>query len=138
MNNVGEAGATLDFEVHFARGTAGKRVIRRGAEPALPPVSAGHVPRLSRLMALAIRFDEMIQRGEAEDFAQLADLGHVTRARMSQIIALLSLAPDIQEEILFLPLVRGDREAVSEREIRPVVAEPTWGKQRAMWRSLQG
>jgi hypothetical protein len=38
------------------------------------------------------------------DYAELARLGRVTRARMTQIMKLLDLAPDIQEQILFLPL----------------------------------
>src|SRR3712207_3152134 len=34
---------------------------------------------------------------------KVARLGHVTRARVTQIMNLLNLAPDIQEAILFLP-----------------------------------
>jgi hypothetical protein len=38
-----------------------------------------------------------------KDYSQLARLGHVSRAQITQIMNLLLLAPDIQEEILFLP-----------------------------------
>jgi hypothetical protein len=54
-------------------------------------------------MALAIRMEKLVRSGEVTDYADLARLGHVTRARVTQIMNLLSLAPDIQEEILFLP-----------------------------------
>ena len=55
-------------------------------------------------MALVIRFYQLVA-----DFAELARLGHVTRARIAQIMNLLHLAPDIQEAILFLPRVeRGE------------------------------
>jgi len=52
-------------------------------------------------MALAIRFDDLIRRGEVRDYADLARLGHVSRARITQIMNLLNLAPDIQERLLF-------------------------------------
>src|ERR1700731_1066800 len=60
----------------------------------------GRVPRVTQVMALAIQFQDMIQRGEAQDYADLARLGCITRERMSQIMELVWLAPDIQQEIL--------------------------------------
>ena len=53
--------------------------------------------------SLAIKFQDMVGRGEVRDYADLARLGYVTRARMTQLMNLLNLAPDIQEDILFLP-----------------------------------
>jgi hypothetical protein len=92
------------------------------------------VPKLSRLMALAIRFQGMLERGEVKDYAELARVGHVTRARVTQIMNLLLLAPDIQEQILFLPLVKEGHDPVKEWQVRPVAAEPVWARQRRMWR----
>ena len=54
-------------------------------------------------MALAIRFDGSIRDGVVKDQAELAKLGHVTRATLTQIMAFLNLAPDIQEAILTVP-----------------------------------
>ena len=54
-------------------------------------------------MALAIRFDQLIRDGVLADQAEIAKLGRVSRARLTQIMNLLNLAPSIQEEILFLP-----------------------------------
>lgn len=59
------------------------------------------VPRLTKLMALAIRLDQQIRDGQVTDPAELARLGYVTRARPTHIMNLLLLAPHIQEEILF-------------------------------------
>ena len=64
----------------------------------------------------------------------LAKLGQVSRARMTQIMNLLNLAPDIQEEILFLPRVEKGRDPVGERDVRKIVAEVEWGKQREVWK----
>ena len=58
-------------------------------------------------MALAIRFDRLIREDVVSDQSELARLAHVTQPRMTQIMNLLHLAPDIQEELLFLPLVTG-------------------------------
>ena len=65
-----------------------------------------------------------------KDYAELARLGRVTRARISQIMNMLTLAPDIQEALLNLPLVSWGRDTISERDMRVVVAEPDWERQR--------
>ncbi len=87
-------------------------------------------------MALAIRFDGLVRGGEVRDYADLARLGYVTRARITQIMNLLNLAPDIQEEILFLPRTTTGRDRVKERDVRPIAATPHWHRQRRMWTKL--
>ena len=96
----------------------------------------GRMPRISRLMALAIRFEALLENGTATDYADLARLGKVSRARMTQIMNLLNLAPDIQESLLFLAPVRSWRDAISERTCRPVVEEPCWKRQRQIFVQL--
>ena len=96
----------------------------------------GHIPRVAKLIALAIRFDGLVRDGVVADYAELARLGHVSRSRVSQIMSLSNLAPDIQDEILFLPRVELGRDPVSERELRRIVALPDWKKQRRLWRGL--
>ena len=130
-------GLTVEFSVHRHRGA--RCELRDGAvaeEPAIPAPPPGNVPRVSRLMALAIRFEELIRVGEVVDYADVARLGHVTRARVTQIMNLLMLAPEIQEEILFLPRTVSGRDPITEREIRPIVDEMDWNKQRKTWRRL--
>lgn len=68
------------------------------------------------------------------DPAELARLGGVSRARVSQIMNLLQLAPDIQEAILCLPRVESGRDPVGERELRRIVAMADWARQRNSWR----
>ena len=110
--------------------------LRDDAERHPTPIEPGNVPRVSRLMALAIKFDGMIQRGEADDYASIARLGFVTRARMTQIMALLNLAPDIQEQLLFLPRTVRGRDPVTERDLRPIATVLDWEHQREMWAEL--
>ena len=90
------------------------------------------VPRIARLMALAIRFDRLLRAEEFRDYAELARLGHVTRARMTQIMKLLDLAPDIQEQILFLPSLKG----LNERNLRRIVGRIDWNEQRRMFQKI--
>ena len=99
---------------------------------AAPP----RIPRITRLMALAIKFQDMIDRGEVKDYADLARLGFVTRARVTQIMNLLHLAPDIQEEILFLPRTRTGRDALILVQLQAIAQVLDWQKQRRMWRAL--
>ncbi|MBN2491461.1 MAG: hypothetical protein JXQ29_11490 [Planctomycetes bacterium] len=87
-------------------------------------------------MALAIRTDELVRTGAVANHAELARLGHVTRARLCQIMNLLHLAPDIQEAILFLPAGDGGRDPIAERSVRPVAAILDWQKQRRAWIKL--
>ena len=61
----------------------------------------GRVPRISKLMALAIRYEQMLNDGVVQSQTELAELQHVSQPRMTQIMNLLHLAPEIQEEILF-------------------------------------
>ena len=128
---------TVEFDVHFARGSAGRREIVPGEASAKPDLPAGSVPRVAKLMALAIRCEELVRTGEVADYADLARLGHVTRARMSQIVNLLNLAPDIQEEVLFLPRTTKGRDPIGERDLRPICAVTDWKEQRRLWRSLR-
>jgi hypothetical protein len=125
---------TIERKVHFQQGRRGRKGLREGEAAPVKPV--GRVPRISRLMALAIRLDELIREGAVTDQAELARLGHVSRARLTQIMNLLGLAPDIQEAVLFLPATERGRDALTEKELRPIAGVADWGKQRQLWRSV--
>ena len=94
----------------------------------------GNVPRVARLMALAIHFEEILRDGLIQDMADLARLGHVTRARVTQIMNLRLLAPDIQEALLFLPKTCKGRDPIQYRHLAPITLVPEWNRQRRMWR----
>lgn len=130
-------GLTVEFDVHIGRGRSGKCQLRAGKTPSKPDLPVGSVPRVAKLMALAIRCEELVRTEEVADYADLARLGHITRARMSQIINLLNLAPAIQEEILFLPATKQGRDPISERDLRPICVVPNWKEQKRLWKQLQ-
>ena len=68
--------------------------------------------------------------------AQLARYGHVTRARLTQIMNLRLLAPDIQEQILHLPRTVKDRAAIKYDDVAPLIQIPNWQRQRRRWAVL--
>lgn len=120
--------------VHFKRSAHGQKQVHAGDTPKKP---VGRVPRVARLLALAHRFERLVQTGVAADYADLARLGHVTRARVTQIMNLLVLAPDIQEQILCWSPVTSGKDPISERGLRSVVAELDWELQRSEWNREQ-
>jgi hypothetical protein len=81
-------------------------------------------------MALAVKFQDMVDRGEVRDYADLARLGYVSRARVTQIMNLLLLPPDIQELLLSPP---PELEQITEARFRPIVSCIYWPDQRAKW-----
>jgi len=88
-------------------------------------------------MALAIRFDELLCSGQVADVTTLARLSHVSQPRMTQILSLTLLAPDIQEELLHLPAAVSGKEPIHEKVLRPIVAEFDWRRQRELWSDLK-
>jgi len=122
------SGIKVERTVHFNSGRQAEpkeNAAGESREP-MPP----RVPRVAKLMALAIRFEVLIRDGVVADYAERARLGHVSRARITQIANLLNLAPDIQEAILFLPAVERGKDPITERDLRPIVAIADWKTQR--------
>lgn len=125
---------TITKQIHFAIKGNRKRALDGPAPDAAAP--AGRVPRVAKLMALAIRFDDLLRSGKVRDMSELARLAHVTQPRMTQIMNLLHLAPDIQEEIMHLPQINGGRDPITERHLRRITSQTVWPTQRQMWNNL--
>ncbi len=137
MNDVAAKGITLECKVHFKNGRRGRKRMRVGEALAPNPIEPGRVPRISRLMALAIRFDGLLRRSLVQDFSDLSRLGQVSKPRVTQIMNLLLLAPDIQEEILFLPRIINGKDPISERHVRCITKGLQWNEQRMMWSEIK-
>ena len=121
--------------VQFQRGCQGRRRISDNSSDR-NQLPSGRVPRISRLMALAIKFERLIQDGIVSDQSELARLAHVTQPRMTQIMNLLHLAPDIQESLLFLPRITAGRDAIHEKMLRPICTESNWKQQHRLWKEV--
>lgn len=128
---------TFEIEFHLKPGV---RAIDR---PAGEKPSGGSVrwrfdryPRIVQVVALAIHFQDMLDCGEVRNHADLARLGCISRERMSQIMMLTWLAPDIQQEVLNLPKTPGGRFPVSETALRSIAQVTAWEEQRTQWEML--
>jgi hypothetical protein len=128
---------TIEVPVTFAQlGRGSHPELDSGVEAARLP--AGRVPRVARLMALALHLDELVRTGLVGSYSALARLGHVTRARISQILNLIHLAPDLQEALLFLPPTQRGRDPIILADLQPIAAAFDWRRQRRLWRKLRG
>ena len=115
----------------------GKRIILaegKAPEPKRPPI--GRLPRITRYMALAIYYEELIRQGHVHDYAEIATLGHVTRARVTQIMNLRLLAPEIQERLISMDRIVDGRDALCLRGLQSIALEPDWREQRDRWTKL--
>ena len=121
----------IECEVQFQRSK--RKELQPGEACRLVP---GRVPRIARLLALALRLDQLLKSGVLADYRQLAELGQVSRARVSQILNLLYLTPDIQEQILFLPRTERGRDPLHLAQLQPLAQTLDWHQQRVLWRKL--
>lgn len=107
-----------------------RNALREGLGPAAEPQPVGRIPRIAKLMGLAIRCDQLLRSGAVSDASALARLVKVSQPRMTQILNLTLLAPDIQARLLFLEPVEEGKPEVNEKGLRQVCAEVDWGQQR--------
>ncbi len=131
MNDEIHVGAT------FHKKRVGKHIAMvEGPPPTAPERPKGRLPRITRYMALAIYYEDLIRQGHVHDYAEIAALGHVTRARVTQIMNVRLLAPDLQERLLFLIRIVGGRDALCFRSLQPIALESDWRKQRECWNKV--
>jgi hypothetical protein len=113
-----------------------RRSSRAVAGAAAVAVLRPRLPRVARLMALALRLEQLVRTGAVKNYATLADVGGVSRARISQIMNLIHLAPAIQEALLFLAPIKRGRAPVLLADLQPIAALADWSEQRRAWRRL--
>lgn len=129
----------LKFEVHKTQKRGRKKLAQGSApEPEGTESGTGRVPRISKLMALAIHLQNLVAKGAIRDYAEIARLTGLTRARVTQIMNLNLLAPRIQEEILFMPRIHSGHDPITERDLRSITQEPLWDRQLKAWRRITG
>jgi len=122
---MSEEGVRVEYEVHFRRDRRARKVVHRGPAPTVTP---DLVPRIARLLALAHKWEGMVRRGEVKDYAEIARLSGLTRMRVSQIVSMTLLAPDIQEAVL-LTAAAGRGRSIPEHHLRVLVGESLWTAQ---------
>jgi hypothetical protein len=94
------------------------------------------IPRITKLLALAIRFEGLLREGDVKNCAALAQAGQVSRARLTQIMSLLDLAPAIQEHILYMSCQSDTPDPIRERQLRSVTEHVRWDEQQRLYEEL--
>jgi hypothetical protein len=130
-------GAVLvdDFRVcdaPFRRVRRERRVVLSMTPPQPKPEPVRRPAKVAQQLALAHHLQAAIDRGAITDRADVARKLGLTRARVTQLLDLLLLAPDIQMAVLQLEAVDG-AEPMAERTLRAVARAGTWVEQRSAW-----
>jgi len=130
----------LTISVKFSKAKRGGhvRIIEPGTEPAeKSPEAPPPAPTIVRSLVRAHAYERLIRSGAATSYADVAALVKQTTARLSQIAMLLSLAPDLQAEILSLAAPERRGVSIDEKEVRRIANEADWEKQRTAWREIR-
>ena len=99
------------------------------------PPKAPRTPRVVELLRKAIEWQALLESGAASNQAAIARREGITRARVTQVMGLLRLTPEIQEHVLSLPdMVR--RPAITERALRPIAQLGNVTDQKAKFEEL--
>lgn len=127
----------IELKVHFRNGHRGRRQLRRGENQKQAEDKQQDLPRLTRLLALAHRWNRLIEEGVVANYAEIARMMGVSRARVTQIMGLLYLAPGIQEEILLPSNDSWSSFHMRERGMRQICQIQNWTEQNRLWRRLK-
>jgi DNA invertase Pin-like site-specific DNA recombinase len=106
---------------------------RPGVRKANHEENRGRVPRISRLMALALKLE---RKGPLRNYRSVASAGHISAGRLSQILSLACLAPAIQEQLLFLPPTKTGPDLVTERDLRAITKLVDWDEQKKLFQAV--
>ena len=124
----------IKMNVHFAPGKFGRQTLRKGRIP--KHSKSTRLPRITRLMALSFKYEELIHKGLVETHGELAELAGADRSQISFIVRLRLLAPDIQEWFLNQPETEKAKDPVSWRQARSLAGIVSWDEQRRELRKL--
>ncbi|MDF7824366.1 hypothetical protein P4B35_10115 [Pontiellaceae bacterium B12227] len=128
--------ATVKMKVHFTAGQCGHRVLRKGRKP--KHAKSTRLPRITRLMALSIKYEHLIQKGLVKTHRELAALADTDRSHVSFIVSLRLLTPDIQEWLLNLPETKEGKDPIGWKEARRLSSIVSWKEQRRELRKILG
>jgi len=115
------------------------------------PPKVPRTPPVVEFLRKALEWRALLASGEAKNQSDIARHEGISRVRVTQVMWLLRLAPEIQERILAMPeTIR--RPAISERALRPIarlenitdqktlfqelIGEPVWSRDRSRFVGL--
>lgn len=126
--------ASFSLEVHLSPGNCGHQQIKRGKKP--KHAKPSRLPRITKLMALAIKYEQLLDSGQVSGQDALARLAGIDRSLMSRILRLRLLSPQIQEQLLNLPETTKGREELGLTKLIPLTRIHSWSKQETAFAEL--
>jgi hypothetical protein len=130
--NANSEARVVAGKLHRVRRTLAKTFVQ---EPPAPPEPVRRPARVALMLALAHKIQDAIDRGVVRDHVDAAQRLGLTSGRVTQLLDLTLLAPDIQERLLFSESIDGV-ESISERQFRRIIRFSGWGEQREKWRRI--
>jgi hypothetical protein len=118
---------SIKMKVHFALGNHNHRLLRKGKPPKYS--KSTRLPRITRLMALSVKYEQLLAKGLVKSHRELADLAGVERSQISTILRFRLLAPHIQEWLLNLPESEKGSDPVGMIDLRAIATHVSWEKQ---------
>lgn len=125
MKTAPNGSARVEFEVRFPRATRRRRQVGARPEPRALRSAPPQVPKVTRLLVLGHHFERLVRDGVVRNYAEIARMTGLTRARMTQILDLTLLAPDVQEHLLLLQGT-GERRRFMERSLHRLALQSVW------------
>ncbi|MCU0657350.1 MAG: hypothetical protein MUF64_19450 [Polyangiaceae bacterium] len=125
------SGGTTVLELPVVRQKSRRVLLREDA----PERNRSRPLRVARMLAMAHEIERLIAEGAFTDRADAARKLGFTRARISQLLDLTLLAPDLQERLLMMETTAG-ADPITEHKLRCVVAQASWQEQREAWASV--
>jgi hypothetical protein len=126
------SGGTTVLELPVVRQQSRRVLLRED----VPERNRSRPLRVARMLAMAHEIERLIAEGAFADRADAARKLGFTRARISQLLDLTLLAPDLQEQLLTMETMEGS-DPITEHGLRVVVAMASWGEQRKTWFVVQ-
>ncbi len=96
----------------------------------------GMVPTVSRMMALAIFYEQLIKEGKIKSVSDIGRLENITQQRVSQVMSLLLLNPRLQEKILTIPRQYLKSCRISTEKAINIAREIDFDRQEEMYKEL--
>ena len=123
---------SVEYKVDF-NNSDGKRKARK--QTASPKATSPKIPRVTKLLALAHHLQDLLDQGIVKDYADIARLSGLSRARVTQVMNLTLLAPEIQEKILKFTDTSPVR--LKEPLVRRTIQFPLWTDQVRLWKNFK-
>lgn len=123
---------SMEYKVDFNNGD-GKRKPKK--EPAASKATTPQIPRITKLLALAHHLQELLDQGVVKDYADIARLSGLSRARVTQIMNLTLLAPEIQEEVLSPYTTTSS--LLKKQNLRMLLKTAVWKEQIKLWQNFK-